>query len=234
MARHLARLGVQAGHKVVSVIRNENHSADLSALGAKPLILSLEDAPVPDLVAALTKAKPDVVVFAAGAGGKGDKSRTRKVDYEGAVKVYDAMESANCKKLILVGAVDIRDRESDVPGWYNDEDVKASDRMWNAIPAYCQAKYDAEVELHKRKQIAYTVIRPGTLTSEPAANKGVKMGRTHIGKTSRELVARTILAVATTPGTDGLSIDVMDDQGDGTVEGELEKVIEQSLDSWIG
>ena len=47
----------------------------------------------------------------------------------------------------------------------------------------CQAKYDAEVELHKRKQIAYTVIRPGTLTSEPAANKGVKMGRTHIGKT---------------------------------------------------
>lgn len=63
-----------------------------------------------------------MVVFAAGAGGKGDKSRTRKVDYEGAVKVYDAMESANCKKLILVGAVDIRDRESDVPGWYNDED----------------------------------------------------------------------------------------------------------------
>ena len=47
-------------------------------------------------------------------------------------------------------------------------------------------------------------------------------------------MARTILAVATTPGTDGLSIDVMDDQGDGTVEGELEKVIEQSLDSWIG
>lgn len=47
----------------------------------------------------------------------------------------------------------------------------------------CEAKYDAEVELHKRKQIAYTVVRPGHLTTEPAAGKGVKMGRTHIGST---------------------------------------------------
>jgi nucleoside-diphosphate-sugar epimerase len=78
-------------------------------------------------------AQPDVVVFAAGAGGKpssgsknggdGDaKSRTRKVDYEGAVKVYDAMEGANVRRLILVGAVDIRDRGGEVPGWYDEED----------------------------------------------------------------------------------------------------------------
>ena len=77
---------------------------------------------MPELVESLTAHKPDVVVFAAGAGGKGDKSRTRKVDYEGAVKVYDAMESANVKRLILVGAVDIRDRDGEVPSWYTDDD----------------------------------------------------------------------------------------------------------------
>jgi nucleoside-diphosphate-sugar epimerase len=94
----------------------------LKSLGAHPLILSLEDSTVPDLTSALTAHNPDIVVFAAGAGGKGDKSRTRAVDYEGAVKVYDAMESANVRRLILVGAVDIRDRDREVPGWYDDED----------------------------------------------------------------------------------------------------------------
>jgi hypothetical protein len=31
-----------------------------------------------------------------------------------------------------------------------------------------------------------------------------------------------------------LSIDVMDHEGEGTMEGELEKVIEEQLDSWTG
>ena len=88
---------------------------------------------MPALIEALTSAQPDVVVFAAGAGGKpGEstdadtgsdaKTRTRKVDFEGAVKVYDAMEGANVRRLILVGAVDIRDRGGEVPGWYDEED----------------------------------------------------------------------------------------------------------------
>ncbi len=44
-----------------------------------------------------------------------------------------------------------------------------------------QAKYEAEVELHKRKQIQFTVIRPGGLTDEPSG--GVEMGITQVGKT---------------------------------------------------
>jgi nucleoside-diphosphate-sugar epimerase len=93
-------------------------------------------------------------LFAAGAGGKGDPGRTRKVDYEGAVKVYDAMEGANVKRLVLIGAVDIRDRSKGWPDWYDEDDSefilsltwsasllrsvltnteKMSDRMWGAI-----------------------------------------------------------------------------------------------------
>lgn len=44
-----------------------------------------------------------------------------------------------------------------------------------------KAKHDAEVELHKRKQIAFTVVRPGGLTDEKAGS--AEMGRTHLGKT---------------------------------------------------
>jgi hypothetical protein len=44
-----------------------------------------------------------------------------------------------------------------------------------------QAKYDADVELHRRKAIQFTVVRPGWLTEEPA--KGAQAGITQIEKT---------------------------------------------------
>jgi len=95
--------------------------ADLKSLGAEPTVLSLEDASVPETAELLTSHKPDAVIFAAGAGGKGDKSRTRKVDYEGAVKVYDAMEISNIKRLLVVGAVDIRNRDNGYPEHYSED-----------------------------------------------------------------------------------------------------------------
>lgn len=71
------------------------------------------------------------------------------MDFEGAVKVYDAMEAGNVKRLVLIGAVDIRDRSKGYPEWYDDADSgsirahetseeanlveKMSDRMWGAI-----------------------------------------------------------------------------------------------------
>ena len=60
----------------------------------------------------------------------------------------------------------------------------------NAVPtgpradsgnADMEAKYDAEVELHKRKQLKFTVIRPGGLTLEPA--KGAQVGKTRLKST---------------------------------------------------
>ena len=136
VARHFARLAVADGHSVISVVRNEDqcvrhameqersaHSshADLKKLGAEPTVLSIEDAPVSDFTALFTSHKPDAIIWSAGAGGKGEKSRTQKVDYEGAVKVYDAMEAGNIKRLLLVGAIDVRSRDKGYPEYYNDE-----------------------------------------------------------------------------------------------------------------
>jgi uncharacterized protein YbjT (DUF2867 family) len=62
----------------------------------------------------------DVVYFSAGAGGKGGPEKTKKVDYEGAVKVFDAIEQVKGKKprLILVSSVDVRDPNGKVPEHY--------------------------------------------------------------------------------------------------------------------
>jgi hypothetical protein len=112
----LARL-LSPSHSVTSLIRNPEHQQDILETSAKPLLLSLEDVSVPDLSKAF--AGYDVVYFSAGAGGQGGEERTKKVDYEGAVKVFDAIEGTSGVKprLILVSALDIRDPEK-IPAHY--------------------------------------------------------------------------------------------------------------------
>lgn len=104
-------------HTVKSVIRTSDHESDIKDASAEPVILSLEDSPVSDFAAAFEG--QDVVYFSAGAGSKGGPERTKAVDYEGALKVYDAIESVKGPKprLILVSATDVRDPDV-VPAHY--------------------------------------------------------------------------------------------------------------------
>ena len=112
--------------------------ADPLALKAHPEILSLETTTVPALTSLLTTISPDTILFSAGAGGKGDPSRTRAVDYEGALKVFDAMEAGNVKRLISVGAIDVRSGSGDgFPGYYDEESSewclraeRAEEELW--------------------------------------------------------------------------------------------------------
>lgn len=103
----LARL-IAPTHQVTSIIRDEAHARDIAATGAAAHVLSLEDSPAADFARVFAGA--DVVYFSAGAGGKGGPERTRKVDYEGAVKVFDAIEAVEGAKprLVLVSAIDVR------------------------------------------------------------------------------------------------------------------------------
>lgn len=106
----LARiLSAKPNYKILSLIRNADQSQDISAAGASPHVISLEDDPK-EKFAEVFQAS-DLVYFSAGAGGKGGPERTKKVDYEGAVKVFDAIEQVKGDKprLILVSAIDIRD-----------------------------------------------------------------------------------------------------------------------------
>ena len=82
-----------------------------------PLVVSLEHSPVSAFTEAFNGA--DTVVFSAGAGGKDGPERTRTVDYEGAVKVFDAIEAVRGKKphLLHVSAADVRDPDQIPPHW---------------------------------------------------------------------------------------------------------------------
>lgn len=187
-------------HKVKSVIRTSDHEEDIRNVSAIPIVLSLEDGTVSDFSAVFED--QDVVYFSAGAGGKGGEERTKKVDYEGTVKVCDAIEAVKGVKprLILVSAVDIRDPEK-IPAHYvrtyflgmkpvsltnlyvqNEEDIAMSKRVRAVIPAYMHWRYEADKNLVKRDAFKWAILRLGGLTNSPGTGKA-SVGRTHVVRT---------------------------------------------------
>ena len=164
-----------------------------------PLILSLEHSPVSAFTEVFSGA--DTVVFTAGAGGKGGQDRTRIVDYEGALKVFDAIEAVPGKKphLLLVSAADVRDRDKIPPHYVsirirrlsrmsysltpfvkqNEADRAASARAWLSLGNYFHWKYQADKDLVGRTTFPWTIIRPTGLINEPGTGCA-DIGRTHV------------------------------------------------------
>jgi len=112
----LAKL-LSSTHSVTSIIRDQSQEQDIKDVSATKLVLSLEDSPGADFTNAF-KGK-DAVYFCAGAGGKGGEERTRQVDYEGALKIFDAIEGVQGEKplLILISSLDVRD-PTKIPAHY--------------------------------------------------------------------------------------------------------------------
>lgn len=116
----LAKVLSAKKHAVTSIIRDVAHSDDITSAGATPQVLSLEDSPASDFSQLFERTKADLVYFSAGAGGKGGEDRTKKVDYEGAVKIFDAIEGVSTPKkpfLVLVSGIDIRHPDK-IPAHY--------------------------------------------------------------------------------------------------------------------
>jgi len=226
----LARL-LTPTHSVKSVIRTPDHEGDIRAVSAEPVFLSLEDSAVADFSAAFEG--QDVVYFSAGAGAQGGEERTKKVDYEGALKVFDAIEAVKGPKprLILVSAIDVRDPEK-IPSHYNDEDVSVSKRVRGRIPAYMHWKYEADKNLVKRDAFKWTILRPGGLTDSPGTGKA-SIGRTHLGVLiSRDDVAKALAVLVDKEDAAGLAIDIIG--GDTPIEEGLDTAIKKGETDFLG
>ncbi|KAG7441373.1 NAD(P)-binding protein [Guyanagaster necrorhizus] len=221
----LARLLVAAKHTVISLIRNPDQEGDIEDTGATPQVLSLEDSSTLDFAKAFEG--KDIVYWSAGAGGKGGEERTKKVDYEGAIKVFDAIEAVQGPKprLIYVSAIDLRDRNSPPPAHYNEADIVLSERVHKVIPAYMHWKYEAEKVLVARTTFSWTSLRPGGLTNDTGTGKAA-LGKTHLSPTvSRDDVAKVLFLLATRQDANGIGIDIVG--GENPVEDELDSAIKQ-------
>lgn len=222
VALNLTKLLTSRGDTVHSLVRNPEQVSTLTSLGAKPFIQSLDDSSVSDLAATLAHLKPDVVVWSAGAGGKGGPERTKAIDQDAAIRSMDAMaqvarDNGGTKRYIMVSAVDVRDRDGKpVPDWYSEADKARSDKTWGAIGKYMLAKLEADKSLvtrNKERGLEYTIVRPSGLTMEKGSGK-VAVGKVGCTRSvSREDVAAVLVGVIDEPKTAGCVFDLVGGEG---------------------
>jgi uncharacterized protein YbjT (DUF2867 family) len=183
----LEPLLADAGHDVRGLIRNPDHAQDLQEAGATPVVADLEALDVDALAEVLGSA--DAIVFAAGAGPGSGPQRKWTLDYAGAVKLMEVARRNGIDRYVIVSSVGA-DPEAEDDGGFG---------------TYLRAKGQADQKLAE-SGLAYTIVRPGPLTDDPAAGAvAIDAGR---GAISRADVASVLAEVLDTPGTAGTTFGV--------------------------
>ena len=176
---------VQAGHEVDAVIRNPEHSADVEATGANPVVADVETLDA-DGTAALLDGY-DVVVWSAGAGG-GNPDRTYAVDRDAAIRTIDAAAQGSARRYVMVS--------------YFGAGPEHGTPQDSSFFAYAEAKSAADAHL-AQSDLDWTILRPSRLTDDPATGAisvGAEQDKSEV---TRADVAATIAAVVDDAATHG-------------------------------
>jgi uncharacterized protein YbjT (DUF2867 family) len=142
-----------AGHQAVGLIRDAGQAEDLTTVGAEPVVLDLEHTELAAVAAVLAGA--DAVVFAAGGGPNSGAARKLTMDRDGAVLLADAAEQAGVRRYVMVSALAADSFDPD------SEEV---------FQIYLRAKSEADADL-RRRDLDWTVVRPGGLVDDPPTGK---------------------------------------------------------------
>jgi uncharacterized protein YbjT (DUF2867 family) len=153
IALRLERQLAETGHEAVGLVRNPDHVADLEEVGAKAVVLDLEQASVGDVAAVIDGA--DAVVFAAGGGPSSGPARKETVDKGAAVLLADAAEQAGVRRYLMVSSMG------------TDRAHPTSDEIFQV---YLRAKAAADADLRGR-DLDWTIIQPGRLTDTDGTGK---------------------------------------------------------------
>ncbi|WP_328852772.1 SDR family oxidoreductase [Micromonospora globbae] len=192
IARLLLRELAGRGDTAVGLIRNPDHAADLTAVGAQPVLADLERVGVDELAGHLAGA--DAVVHADGAGPGSGAARKDTVDRAAAVLLADAAQRAGVRRYLLVSSMGVEDAPR--PG--TDE----------VFAAYLRAKKAAEDDVTGR-DLDWTVLRPGRLTDDPPTGRVTLERRVPRGAVTRADVAGVLVALLDAPATAGLVLELV-------------------------
>lgn len=205
IALRLTKLLADAGHQVVGLVRNPAHEADVAAAGGEVAVLDLEQADVAAVADVLAGAQ--VAIFAAGAGPGSGKERKDTVDRGAAALFADAAERAGVRRHIQVGSM----------GADRADELYADD----VFTVYLKAKKAAEDDL-RRRDLDWTILRPGVLTDEPGTGKVLIADKTGRGPVSRDDVALVLAELCGTPASIGRTLELI--AGDTPVADALAKL----------
>ena len=181
IAMRLTGLLVARGDRVIGLIRNPDHAADVRDAGAEPVVCNLEHSTADEVAAAVAGA--ETVVFAAGAGPGSGAERKLTMDRDGAIKLLDATAAGATPYVILssVGA------ENPPPA--SDDDV---------FSVYLRAKAEADAAVMATER-PWTIVRPGGLTDDPGTGR-IRLDTTPFrGRVTRDDVANVLAGLLHDP-----------------------------------
>ncbi|MEZ0095502.1 NAD(P)H-binding protein [Streptacidiphilus sp. EB129] len=193
IALHLERLLAARGDTPVGLIRRAEQQQDLRAAGAEPVVLDLESASVDQVADVLQGA--DAAVFAAGAGPGSGADRKDTVDRAAAVLLADAAEQAGVRRFVVVSSMGAGSE----PGPGTDP----------VFAAYLRAKGAADADVSARKELDWTILRPGALTDEPGTGMVFLAEHTGTGSVPRADVAAVLAELLHAPHTIGLTLELV-------------------------
>ncbi len=183
VALHLAKILSSQGHQVSSIVRNQDHSADVEQAGATPVVADVSELSVEQMADVFRG--QDAVVWSAGAGGSSVEA-TYAVDRDAAIRSIDAAESASVGRYVMVSYLGSR-KDHGVP-----ED--------NGFFHYAEAKAAADEHL-RNSRLAWTILGPGSLTTEPGTGRIEVSDEPRQDSVTREDVAQVAAVVLGELGT---------------------------------
>ncbi|AEC18680.1 NAD-dependent epimerase/dehydratase [Pusillimonas sp. T7-7] len=190
VARRLAQLLSARGHMPQSLYRHAGQEEDLKALGAAPVYGDLLELNVSEL--AHLMADSDVVVFSAGAGGKGGPEMTNAIDGRGLELTVAAAQKAGIQRFLLVSAFPEASRGK-----------KVSETFEN----YMAVKKLADVHVADT-DLDWIILRPGTLLDAPGTGK-VRAGLAiPYGDVTRDDVAASLVELIEHPEVSRMIIEL--------------------------
>lgn len=131
-------------------------------------------------------------------------------------------------RFVIVSALDVRDRSKPAPSWYQSTDTARSDKLWDILKPYMEAKLKADRNLrveNPKRNLQYTIVRPGGLTDEPGKGTVAAGKISSATMVSREDVARVVAECLENPATAGLAFDVVG--GDETNAKPIAEAVEE-------
>lgn len=190
VARHLAQQLHAHGHTPLSLYRHAEQASELKELGSTPVSGDLLELDVGKL--AQLMAGSDVVVFSAGAGGKGGPEMTNAIDGRGLELAVAAAHKAGVKRFLLVSAFPEASRGKKVSATFEN---------------YMAVKKQADVHLAE-SDLDWVIVRPGLLLDSPGTGN-VRAGLAiPYGDVAREDVAAALVAIIETPAVNRVIIEL--------------------------
>ncbi|UQC74927.1 NAD dependent epimerase/dehydratase [Colletotrichum lupini] len=244
VSQHLTPILLKKSWTVTSIIRTQDQVPAIEKLAPSSsgsgklnvLVRSIEDVTSQQKAQAiLDEVKPDTIFWSAGAGGKGDPSRTFTIDRDAAIHFINAaVATPSIKKFILVSYLSSRKTK---PTWWSDkawqDALDGNKKLYNYSLAKIAADEALWQESRKRTDgFAGISLRPGLLTEEPAGK--IEFGKTKEAKgtSSRQTVAEVAALIAENDSFTTSWVDLLD--GDEDPKTAVDRVAKENVDVAVG